>query len=505
MMGAIYEGAKNVIVWLGLDTDNTPSVKSIITFGTNLDIHWDPAKTPSYNKEDKYSVLKITLWLMNQWYTRIWTLQEAALARSLVYRCGSFTIQEREMDGFINSFIRHFFGEQCCNMRNLDMKHGIAGLDMEIHSWAVRMRNMVKLKNTKGPSNFLEIASKFRHRLATNPRDKVFGVLGLTTDLPKTIVDYTPSVVETFSKVVFEHITRTGTLDILSHTLPKPNDRTDNTPTERSEIFPSWVPDWSDSRKKENWRLPGLSERQSFTHIFHACSLGSTPCPRRISPDQLELKGIFCDKIVELGAPMHFNILGCDLEVFKNWRQMTNVDKDPERPYIAGTTTLDAYFRTLCMDIDPSKFSSDTPTTDTTAIKADITTRGLHDKWWWNVLLFLEYPGESKGPGAKMLQTPLFQKYSSHFAIVASGRKMFLTEKGYLGLASDEAHKGDEIWILDGGRLPLVLRRHDTQAPGTVSSKYTFIGDGYVQGIMGGEFAEKALEDGVMPTSVILV
>ena len=59
-------------------------------------------------------------------------------------------------------------------------------------------------------------------------------------------------------------------------------------------------------------------------------------------------------------------------------------------------------------------------------------------------------------------------------------RRIYLTEKGYIGLGPQSADDGDEVWILGGAKVPFVLRK--CQEGG-----YTLVGESYVHGIMTGE------------------
>jgi hypothetical protein len=63
-------------------------------------------------------------------------------------------------------------------------------------------------------------------------------------------------------------------------------------------------------------------------------------------------------------------------------------------------------------------------------------------------------------------------------------RAMYLTESGRLGLCVSSAREGDEIWGINGSRVPLVLRplSHD----GTLDA-FNMVGDCFLQGCMDGE------------------
>jgi len=60
-------------------------------------------------------------------------------------------------------------------------------------------------------------------------------------------------------------------------------------------------------------------------------------------------------------------------------------------------------------------------------------------------------------------------------------RDLFITKQGYLGLGMMSLKVGDEVWILAGARVPLILRRRVEEG------QYCLIGEAYVHGIMHGE------------------
>ena len=75
-------------------------------------------------------------------------------------------------------------------------------------------------------------------------------------------------------------------------------------------------------------------------------------------------------------------------------------------------------------------------------------------------------------------------------------RRLFATQRGFLGLAPEECRKGDFICILYGCSVPIILRRHDTNPVDDMY--YEFIGECYVHDLMDGEaFAiQKKEQDG---------
>jgi hypothetical protein len=90
------------------------------------------------------------------------------------------------------------------------------------------------------------------------------------------------------------------------------------------------------------------------------------------------------------------------------------------------------------------------------------------------------------------LKTPIKHRKQSYsywltaaalFERLGNGR-FFVTKRGYIGIAPNRAHIGDQIYIVHGASVPFVLR--PAKHPGFVSA-YTLIGETYVHGIMYGE------------------
>jgi hypothetical protein len=62
---------------------------------------------------------------------------------------------------------------------------------------------------------------------------------------------------------------------------------------------------------------------------------------------------------------------------------------------------------------------------------------------------------------------------------VHENRRMFKTEKGYIGLGPGDMRAGDHIALFTGGSMPLIMRSKGT--------KLELVGDCYFHGIMYGE------------------
>lgn len=75
-----------------------------------------------------------------------------------------------------------------------------------------------------------------------------------------------------------------------------------------------------------------------------------------------------------------------------------------------------------------------------------------------------------------------------HLGLQLKNRRFFMTRKGLIGLGHLETKPGDEVWVLNHGRMPFTLRARGspTTPPEKKGEDYLFVGHCYVQGIMHG-------------------
>ncbi|KAK2752525.1 hypothetical protein FQN55_006638 [Onygenales sp. PD_40] len=78
-------------------------------------------------------------------------------------------------------------------------------------------------------------------------------------------------------------------------------------------------------------------------------------------------------------------------------------------------------------------------------------------------------------------------------------RRLFVTEKRYLGLGARSVMVGDEVWVLPGAGAAFVLRR---EGEGEGGRRFRMVGEAYVHGAMGGELV-RGLEGEVREVELV--
>lgn len=66
---------------------------------------------------------------------------------------------------------------------------------------------------------------------------------------------------------------------------------------------------------------------------------------------------------------------------------------------------------------------------------------------------------------------------------IATGRRMFRTSEGFLGLGPEFVQVGDTLWVISGVMTPLIFR----SASLNNREPYKVVGETYLHGMMNGE------------------
>lgn len=89
-------------------------------------------------------------------------------------------------------------------------------------------------------STLLQNLSQYHQTLSSDPLDRVYALLGLSTDSDWLDIDYTKTTEELFSAVATHYITRGNAIAVLVLAAAHKS---------REELWPSWVPDWREHRQ----------------------------------------------------------------------------------------------------------------------------------------------------------------------------------------------------------------------------------------------------------------
>ena len=191
-MGDIYRGAQTVFVWLGLEAETQLKEQRVRNFLRHL------LKEFRFRDLDSVDTQLMELARAPYW-TRVWIVQELALARKVRIIYGSRYISWETISACLSR--KHFIAR---DDDEFDYRRNPAA------KLAVRFEMLceeAKYKNKKattfaGTHQLSEYMLQFKDNQCSDPRDKVFAFLGLANDSSNFSVDYNFSICQLLFMVI---------------------------------------------------------------------------------------------------------------------------------------------------------------------------------------------------------------------------------------------------------------------------------------------------------------
>ncbi|KAI1536277.1 HET domain containing protein [Pyrenophora tritici-repentis] len=278
------------------------------------------------------------------WWTRIWVVQEIAAPPRVVVVYGTISAPWTMFAIAAREYVRH--SKTCCNhdikfMPRDELAVLEYSFDMIISIDDLRSAQQTHKQNIHDsaermqPPLLLDLLIAFRDRKASDPRDKVYALLGMArTEEGRALVpDYSLSEVEVFRKVTVESIYATEDLSLFSTELGR----------KFRDDLPSWVPDW------------GAPGRSIYTYNAEALDLYNASPDKAtrlsvlpIDQDALKLRATRIGTVQHVGDVMWGDDAEYNQRTLRKWWDMLNaVDSG------SGMRSVIPHdlWRVLCADI----------------------------------------------------------------------------------------------------------------------------------------------------------
>lgn len=215
LMPLIYKGASRTFAYVGEAADGSDFVLKNLSEGV-----WT-------------SPYLLDLFFARPYFSRVWVVQEIALSKSITMMCGDNAVQWTK-------FMTHEHLQQIYTSSYFETFPTVLRLDQRYLS---------------SSTSILDALLLGRSCNASDPRDKVFGLLGLVSAEGRPPADYSMSTAELYTKIAMYllKIQRWG-LDVILGNLCYRSDRA----RAHTKNLPSWVPDWSQRGSTLLQRVPRL-------------------------------------------------------------------------------------------------------------------------------------------------------------------------------------------------------------------------------------------------------
>jgi hypothetical protein len=282
----IFSHAENVLAWLGEARESSAFLLRCIAEASKQSSGIDELQLcPQHEALYKDGVHDLQV---RPWYQRTWIKQEAWVARKLDVVCGNqqvswsaFTHAADRIDGRVNEAFRNF--------RPL-----LVDLEATEHGRNWRQGFQFELADA------LHLTAGSR---CSDPRDHVYGVLGMTKvqtisaedsaasepEEPSLIVDYRRTASQVYQDIILYAVQESNSIKILSELKDSRGSRTVGLNTNlvfggfvNGEVLPSWCPNFSMSKvqpKKQSWNPKqhiALVKCSMLSHQYIPTSLPST-------------------------------------------------------------------------------------------------------------------------------------------------------------------------------------------------------------------------------------
>ncbi|KAF3039089.1 hypothetical protein E8E11_007387 [Didymella keratinophila] len=427
------------------------------------------------------------------WFNRTWVVQETIMAREVVFHYGTDSIPGWVM----------YAGLQVARDLAPELKMSLLNFSTV---WMFR-RALCRHPNHdheehKGKRDLLSLLKTLRTRDATDPHDKVYALLGITSDDYEKLgitVQYNRSVAKTYTEAAIAVLRSTGDLRLLNALKPA---------VEPMPDLPSWVPDWADTALP----LDPLADFRNLTDEAvsepnHYCQAtrSSEILIKATVDGRLTISGCVHDIITEVGTAMPtldnetdvlekafqpcrpefmrekliqtqnmFTRVRDRLKIYESWQRMAMA----VGTYPTGEDPAAVY--KCVLQTGPDKPSN--------------VTMEDFEAWYDNLGIYYDaldkvvaYDVTSLHRSGDRVKTLEWAAAMHEFRALPTppkfgctyGRRLVQTKKGYLGLAPMGAEVGDSILLAEGARTPLITREK--------GEEWMMVGPAYVHGIMSGD------------------
>ncbi|KAH6629590.1 heterokaryon incompatibility protein-domain-containing protein [Boeremia exigua] len=602
LMGTIYEGASEVVIWLGeretqdelgewlqgaysrtvvnLDFSSVEVARSLVNqYIAGFKMLRDEYNGPVVQKTDVYGAFCL-VWLLAQgynpsdivfyhnsmfknrfrmewaaqvseglkaimardWWRRAWVVQETVLARRATVVYGTLSAPWLMFADAAMKVSQQKFGQDAEQFSVLGLipslvfqvRVGTADALDDFSALVLAIEYTRVERDHKAAVQLLSLLRRFRTRMATDDRDKIFAFHGLATVQTSRplAINYTMSKRELYIATASHIIEQTRSLSVLRGTLghtsspespPSTNtlDRASKTAygtTLRRSELPSWVTDWS--------KLPtdGSLEIDRLDRLEHYSAGDAYSAVHIYSSGILETRGYVVAKVISVAAEIPQPTLERLRQAIRSWCTWWSNHTQQDEAFDDNSVFYTAMCGHLLHNPHGSSNSvvehSNYRRSDASAILqackvwlTDTTTQRNRKTAMIGDLVANSYQ-------EPVAVTRLKNSYFYSVRAATSSRRLFtfrrnnaslneLPPKTDIGVGPLNIQAGDIIYIPDGSKVPLIIRRAPTEPghtfmPGAQSygistpergginvgseaQLYRLIGDAYVHGFMDGE------------------
>ncbi|KAI0528339.1 heterokaryon incompatibility protein-domain-containing protein [Xylaria digitata] len=393
LMRRIYSQAAAVIIWI----NEYDSHLRYAFYYLRRVIRWTPGRQDKHDWPlfEPMGFDSIQRLLDCQWFHRRWVIQEATVPRHAIFLCGADA---------------------------LTMEDLFSGIDISLKD-----HRQLKL---------LWLLENLRLKQSALPCDKIYGLLGFCSseEAAGNPVHYHLGPEEAYKTFVVTH----ANLHIQRDTVCR-----DELGHQQCRRFsaPSWVPNWD---SKSLRRCLGLSHLSYDEKYFDAS--GTLSVDYSFNANELVVSGVMLDRIQVLGdfvqVERRAEFSDPSSRIFQQYFDFYMTRPIGETPYTDELSRAKAFSRTISLF---GVYLTPVPSSD------ELPEMFYH--WCQGSILGSQL--EERGLKYQASQRDGLKGFMRMKRLLSW--QPFITQRGYIGLVREKCGVGDEVWIVGGCSVPVLL------------------------------------------------
>jgi hypothetical protein len=464
MMHEIYTKTSRTIIWLG---ESDPEIDEVMQMLPTL----IPVIAVSKNNRETLPDRASSVWtgihalLSKSWFNRVWIFQEAVLPDNVEVMCGPNILPLEAML------------ELTLALRKASLLDWVTSGTLQNPPGLMRLSYIETYKRWRGAGehfSFGALADMGSGWSSSDPRDKIYGLLGLAEDSVRAVitVDYQNTSPRDLSLEVAKHGVANEPMVLILHL-------SCNRP--RAADLPSWCPNFTAS--PASLLLIGLGtdyhagNRNQISR--KVTSARTTPFRARLEGDILHIQGFTVSRVDKVIPPDWTKFHHTDVNIAENARKSMEWD-DKCFQLSQQVFTDDA------LEVHARILIGNSPNSERCMVDQQDSLQLMRRLM---AVLCGKEPWEYLQEILTQDTWATLPQYMHHVSSACSNRTFFTTLDGRIGLGPSNLETGDTVCIFCNTLTPFIIR---SRARGHSE----LIGEAYVHGLMYGEiFDEKDEKD----------
>ena len=498
-MGDIYRGAERVLIWLGDEQGLSQEMPKFISRllkakdsmaaadSNKFYLALSAAEIVTHGIPSWYSEgeLYYALHLLTErpWFQRVWIIQELCQAREALVYCGTWCIPwERLSQAYL------FMAGQLQLDEYVASSHGVTTMS--------RIVDLICTKaevESDAPLPMLRLLVRHDSAKATDLRDRLFGLAGIADDGTDVEIDYGRSINDVYCDFAIRSMHTSNSLDVLD--LGACRTRAVLRPG-----MPSWVPDWAAEASAESIYQMSTPHMEPPCAAFDATNKATCQLSVSSSGSLIQIRGLELDRVTLIGTtrpsnhitPPFWSVgLLDNLWIMMEWDRLCGAHSD-KRYDLTGETMHQAFWHTLLLGTERHEWTPeleeiiDTWEASYKTIRLASNFLKPERKGLRRIIMNIVF-WSLKGwtlPMVLRQQVNIDDRLDGFIRFtgwINLGRTFIMTDKGGIGVVTGQVGTGDVVVLLEGGKVPYILRRKVDE------NVFEFVGDCYLHGHMDGQ------------------